>query len=45
MFCRHMGGNYTKNSDFYTYEPDKSKISFLIENDEVVSIEYVAITE
>ncbi len=39
------GNNYTKNLGMYTYELNKSKISFLIENDEVVSIEYTAITE
>lgn len=39
------GDNYTKNLGLYTYELDKSKISFLVENDEIVSIEYMAITE
>ncbi|HZK37329.1 MAG TPA: hypothetical protein VFC98_00410 [Clostridia bacterium] len=39
------GDNYTKNSGMYTYELDKSKISLLIEDDKVISIEYAAITE
>lgn len=39
------GDKYTKNLGLYTYELDKSKISFLIENDEVVSIEYNTIIE
>lgn len=39
------GDNYTKTLGLYTYELDKSKISFLIEDDKVVSIEYSAITE
>ena len=39
------GNNYTKNLGMYTYELNKSKISFLVEDDEVVSIEYNAITE
>lgn len=39
------GDNHTKSSGMYTYELDKSKISFLVEDDKVVSIEYAAITE
>lgn len=39
------GNSYTKNLGLYTYGLDKSKISFLIEDDKVVSIEYAAITE
>lgn len=39
------GDNYTNNLGLYTYELDKSKISILIEDDEVISIEYTAITE
>lgn len=39
------GSDYTKNLGLYTYKLDKSKISFLIENDKVVSIEYIAIVE
>ncbi|HZX21347.1 MAG TPA: hypothetical protein VFF25_03035 [Clostridia bacterium] len=39
------GSDYTKNLGLYTYKLDKSKISFLIENDKVVSIEYIAVTE
>ncbi|MDI9475374.1 MAG: hypothetical protein WBI21_01575 [Natronincolaceae bacterium] len=38
------GDDYAKDLGLYTYELDKSKISFLIENDKVVSIEYIAIT-
>jgi len=37
--------NYVKDLGLYTYELNKSKISFLVEDDEVVSIEYNAITE
>ena len=39
------GDSYTKGLGLYTYELDKSQISFLIENDEVVSIEYNMATE
>ena len=39
------GNNYVKDLGLYTYELNKSKISFLVEDDEVVSIEYNAITE
>jgi hypothetical protein len=39
------GDKYTEKSGSYTYELDKSKITFLFENDKVTSIEYLAITE
>lgn len=39
------GDEYTEELGLYTYELDKSKISFIIENDEVTSIEYKAITK
>lgn len=39
------GDEYTEELGLYTYELDKAKISFIIEDDEVTSIEYKAITE
>lgn len=39
------GDNYTEELGLYTYELNKSKISFLIENNEVTSIEYTAVPE
>lgn len=39
------GDKYTQKSNLYTFEQDKSKLSFLIENNKVTSIEYTAITE
>lgn len=39
------GDKYTKKLSSYTYELDKSKLSFLIENDKVTSIEYTAVAE
>lgn len=39
------GDDYSEELGLYTYEIDKSKISFLIENNEVTSIEYTAIPE
>ena len=39
------GDKYTNKSNLYTYQLDKSKISFIMENDKVTSIEYTAITE
>ncbi|MFZ7134229.1 MAG: hypothetical protein ACOWWR_17930 [Eubacteriales bacterium] len=39
------GDDYIQDMGLYTYTLDKSKISFLIENNEVVSIEYIAINE
>jgi hypothetical protein len=39
------GDKYTEKSGSYIYELDKSKITFLFENDKVTSIEYLAITE
>ncbi|WBW98594.1 hypothetical protein [Oceanirhabdus sp. W0125-5] len=39
------GQNYTESNGLYTYKLDKHKISFLVENDEVVSIEYMATAE
>lgn len=37
------GDNYTKNFGLYSYEIDGCMISLLVENDEVTSIEYVAL--
>jgi hypothetical protein len=39
------GDKYTEKSGSYTYQLDKSKISFLFENNKVTSIEYMAIAE
>jgi hypothetical protein len=39
------GDKFTEKSGAYTYELDKSKLTFLFENDKVTSIEYLAITE
>lgn len=39
------GEDYTQNLGLYVYEKGKSKLSFLIEDDEVVSIEYMAIND
>lgn len=39
------GDEYTQEQNVYTYELGKSKLSFMIEDDEVVSIEYMAITK
>jgi hypothetical protein len=39
------GDGYTKTNDMYSYDLDGSRLSFLIENDEVTSIEYLAVTE
>lgn len=39
------GDGYTKTNDMYSYERDGSKLSFLVENDEVTMIEYMAVTE
>lgn len=39
------GENYTENQGLYTYEKGDTTLSFLIENDEVVSIEYMAVVE
>lgn len=39
------GDSYTNSFDLYTYESDKTKLLFLIENNHVVSIEYVAVVE
>ena len=39
------GDDYEESPGLYTYELGDSKLTFLIENDEVVSIEYIAITE
>lgn len=39
------GDKYTENLGLYTYEKGKSKISFMIEDNKVSSIEYKAITE
>ena len=39
------GNKYTKKSNSYTYLLDKSKISFIIENNKVTSIEYISFTE
>ena len=36
------GDKYAKKLDLYTYTLSKSELAFLIENDEVVSIEYTA---
>jgi len=37
------GENYTKNNNQYTYTSGKSQLNFIVENDEVASIEYMAI--
>ena len=39
------GDGYTKINDMYSYDLDGSRLSFLIENDEVTSIEYLAVIE
>ena len=39
------GDKFTEKAGSYIYELDKSKITFLFENDKVTSIEYMAITE
>lgn len=39
------GDKYTKKLSLYTYQLERSKISFMIENNKVTSIEYMAITE
>lgn len=39
------GDGYTKTNDMYSYEQDGSRLSFLVENDEVTMIEYMAVTE
>lgn len=39
------GDDYTENLGLYTYELQEGTISFLIDNNEVVSIEYIAIRE
>ncbi|MDR7870516.1 MAG: hypothetical protein RIN55_06645 [Tissierellaceae bacterium] len=39
------GDNYEENLGLYTYVQGDSKLTFLVDNDEVVSIEYIAITE
>ncbi|HHT51501.1 MAG TPA: hypothetical protein GXZ78_08600 [Eubacteriaceae bacterium] len=39
------GDNYTEEHGLYTYEMGNSKLLILIEDDEVVSIEYMAKTE
>ncbi|MFP4698532.1 MAG: hypothetical protein ACLFMO_07480 [Eubacteriales bacterium] len=39
------GENYTENQGLYTYEKGDTTLSFLIENNEVVSIEYMAVVE
>lgn len=38
------GNNYTKSLNLYSYESGKMKLSFIIENDVVTSIEYVALS-
>jgi hypothetical protein len=39
------GDQYTKSLGLYSYTSGKMKLSFLIENDKVTSIEYVALAE
>lgn len=39
------GDEYEESLGLYTYILEDSKLSFLIDNEEVVSIEYIAITE
>ncbi len=39
------GEDYSEEHGLYTYELEDSKLSFLIEDDEVTSIEYMAIAE
>jgi hypothetical protein len=39
------GDGYTKTNDMYSYDLGGTRLSFLIENDEVTSIEYLAVTE
>ncbi len=36
------GSNYTKNFDLYTFERAKSKITFLFQDNQLISIEYIA---
>jgi hypothetical protein len=42
---RLYGDKYTNKSNLYTFQLDKSKLSFMIENDKITSVEYTAITE
>lgn len=39
------GDNYSEEYGLYTFEKEDSKLSFLIEDDEVTSIEYMAVAE
>lgn len=39
------GEGYTKTFNLYSYESGKSKLAFLIEDDHVTSIEYIAILQ
>ncbi|HHY81322.1 MAG TPA: hypothetical protein GX505_01425 [Clostridiales bacterium] len=39
------GDDYTKTNNQYTYTSGSSQLNFIIENDEVASIEYMAIIE
>jgi hypothetical protein len=39
------GDGYVKTNDMYSYEQGGSRLSFLVENGEVTSIEYMALTE
>lgn len=39
------GDGYTRTNDMYSYEQGGSRLSFLVENGEVTSIEYMALTE
>ncbi|CRZ33843.1 hypothetical protein DFR55_103103 [Herbinix hemicellulosilytica] len=39
------GDNYTESSGSYTYIKDDSKIQFIVKDDEIISITYLAIVE
>jgi hypothetical protein len=39
------GDGYTKTNDMYSYDLDGSRLSFLVENEEVTSIEYLAVPQ
>jgi hypothetical protein len=40
-----FGDKYTQRLTLYTYELDKTKISFIIEDDRVASVEYMAVPD
>ena len=39
------GDDYEESLGLYTYVQGDSELAFLVDNDEVVSIEYIAVTE